>query len=419
MFSSFFSTTAPDAQNFFPVSSKYKESELFGELEPKDTEWLATASGFVTETQVWYISAEDRTSIMCEVIHSAVGMWYPQIQFTCRIFNEEKKISIWKSVNITNFLCPPPGLDKRSSKGDQFSITHKSSPGSEFPESYTISANLGTDVQVFLELARPAAIPGFKIGKGPDGGYSYFGADPAYRDGYVTHRFWPRYNASGHLILNGQAQAVKGPGMFIHAIQGMRPNLVACRWNFADFQSDEEGGVSCIQMEFTTQDNYGEKGFGSGQVSVNVGSMVVGGKLATVTAETKYHNQPYAEDASVVSRAIHAKQKFDPDTGYPAPGEIIFEWAGPSLIPGESGVYRGVIVGDMGPCDKPHGLVEKVDVLAEIPYVVKMAVNYVAGTKPYIYQWFNPGNMLITKPGETEPIEVKGMLYNEATFISP
>jgi hypothetical protein len=27
-----------------------------------------------------------------------------------------------------------------------------------------------------------------------------------------------------------------------------------------------------------------------------------------------------------------------------------------------------------------------VDVLAEIPYVIKTMVNYVAGTKPYIYQ---------------------------------
>jgi hypothetical protein len=34
----------------------------------------------------------------------------------------------------------------------------------------------------------------------------------------------------------------------------------------------------------------------------------------------------------------------------------------------------------------PKGLIEKVDVLAEIPYVIKSVVNYVAGTKPYIYQ---------------------------------
>lgn len=32
------------------------------------------------------------------------------------------------------------------------------------------------------------------------------------------------------------------------------------------------------------------------------------------------------------------------------------------------------------------GLIEKVDVLAEIPYVVRKALSAVTGTKPYIYQ---------------------------------
>ena len=35
-------------------------------------------------------------------------------------------------------------------------------------------------------------------------------------------------------------------------------------------------------------------------------------------------------------------------------------------------------------------MIEKVDVLAEIPYVIKTMVNYVAGTKPYIYQVTQP-----------------------------
>ena len=32
-----------------------------------------------------------------------------------------------------------------------------------------------------------------------------------------------------------------------------------------------------------------------------------------------------------------------------------------------------------------EGLIEKVDVLAEIPKVVKAVIAYAAGTKPYIY----------------------------------
>jgi len=63
----------PTAPNFHPVSSKYKDAELFGELTPQDTEMLCTSSGFVTETMTFYTITPDGMSVMCQVIHSAVG----------------------------------------------------------------------------------------------------------------------------------------------------------------------------------------------------------------------------------------------------------------------------------------------------------------------------------------------------------
>ncbi len=172
--------------------------------------------------------------------------------------------------------------------------------------------------------------------------------------------------------------------MFVHAIQGMRPDLVASRWGFANFQSDEHGGVSAIQMEFTTTDAYGKYGSKSGGVAVNVGSLVVGGKLVCVTGSTKWAKAE-SPAANVVCRATHSKLALD-DTGYEKPGEILFEWAGPSVLPGESGNYSAKLSVDLGDVENPKGLIEKVDVLGEIPYVLKVTVNYVAGTKPFIYQ---------------------------------
>lgn len=287
---------------------------------------------------------------------------------------------------MSNFVTPPPGLDKRSSKADEFSITHKSNAGSDHPESYTIRANLGTDLQISLEITRSASIPGYKIGKGEKGGYSYFGADPHKADGYVIHRFWPRFVATGHIIHNGKAETVEAPGMFVHAIQGMRPNLVASSWNFAHFQSKEHGGVSAIQMEFKTLDTYGGKGSGSGGVLVNVGSLVVGNKLVAVTAETKFPDVAFVDNASVISRVTHLNPIHDAETGYKKPRELLFQWAGPSLVTDAPGALSAKLQVDVGDNEHPKGLIEKVDVLAEIPYVIKMAVNYVAGTKPYIYQ---------------------------------
>lgn len=313
-------------------------------------------------------------------------MWYPTIQFTFRIYNPNTKETTWKSINVSNFVTPPPGLDKRSSKADQYSITHKSNPGSEYPETYSIRANLADDLQISLDINRPSGAHGFKVGKGPKGGFSYFGPDAANAEGYVVHRFWPRTEATGIIVLKGQAITAKGPGMFVHAIQGMRPNLVAARWNFVHFQSNEHGGISTVQMEFTTTDQYGKKGAGSGFVSVNVGAVVLGGKLAAVTAETKWPDTPQEEDVEVASRATHSKTEPDSDTGYAAPTELSYRWAGPSVFPGATGTVDARASVDVGSPDAYKGLIEKVDVLAEIPYVIKTMVNYVAGTKPYIYQ---------------------------------
>ncbi|KAI0359978.1 oxidative stress survival Svf1-like protein, partial [Trametes cingulata] len=425
MFSSFFSTAPPvdpNAPNFHPVSSAHPPAELFGELEQKDIEWTCPG-GFAVETQTFYHFFEDGTSMMCQVIHSAVGVWYPTIQFTCKIYNPNTKEKTWKSINVSNFVTPPPGLDKRSSKADQFSITHKSKPGSDTPESYTITANLGDDLQITLEVGRPASVPGFKIGKGPTGGFSYFGPDPKNAEGYVVHRFWPRTQATGMLVHNGKAVPVKGSGMFVHAIQGMRPNLVAARWNFAHFQSEQHGGTSAVLMDFTTTDAYGRKGAGSGFVTVSVGALVLGGKLAAVTAETKWPDEEPAASAGVVSRAVHSKTARDQETGYDAPTELVYRWAGPSLVPDAQGPIDGTLSVDVGSPDAYKGLVEKVDVLAEIPYVIKTMVNYVAGTKPYIYQWQNPATLHVNVPagiipGVSDKVEVEGTLYNEATFIS-
>jgi hypothetical protein len=177
---------------------------------------------------------------------------------------------------------------------------------------------------------------------------------------------------------------MKGTGMFVHAIQGMRPNLVASAWNFAHFQSDQLGGVSAIQMEFTTTDAYGKRGGGSGGAVVNVGSLVIGNKLATVTTETKWPGEE--PTGSVVSRTTHLRAEHDPETSYNKPTEIVYEWKGTSLLSNAPGAVEGKLLVDLGTNGSPNGLIEKVDVLAEIPYVLKMAVNYVAGTKPYIYQ---------------------------------
>jgi len=431
MFSSIFSVSSPDsgAPTFHPVTSAFTPDQFFGELEPKDTEWTC-AGGFVTETQTFYNVLQNGKFITCQVIYSSIGVWIPTIQFTFHMYDQKTKERTWRSVSVSGFVTPPPPsggvtYDKRSSKAKEFSIIHKDDDKADnAAESYQITANLGSDVQITLVVSRPSTVPGFKLGRGPEGGFSNFGSDPVKRDGYVVHRFWPRTVASGHIVYKGQAITVDGPGMFVHAIQGMRPNLVASRWNFGNFQSDEHGGVSAIQMEFTTPDQFGVKGAGSGGVKVNVGALVVGGNLVTVTGETTLPDDAVSED--VKSRVTHLHTEVDPETKYSPPSRLVFEWKGPVISDPKSAVSATLDVA-VGSSASPKGLVQKVDVLAEIPRVVKAVINYVAGTKPYIYQWLNPATLVITAPvslisggnnSEIQTISVQGSLYNEATFIS-
>lgn len=376
----------------------------------------------------------------------STSVWYPTIQFTFKLFNAKTKQITWKSVNVTNFVVAPSGRDKRSCKADEFSFIHKAGTGSS-DEAFAVTAKLGDDIQISLNITRPSSIPGFKLGDGPAGGYSLFGPDgtlePAKAEGYVIHRFWPRTLATGLIVTNGQAQTLEArPGMFVHAIQGMRPNLVATRWNFAHFQSD--AGDSAIQMEFTTTAAYGPHGAGSGGVRVNVGALVLGNKLAAVTGETHIPGVAPEAGARVQSRVEHVKPTPDPDTGYAVPTGLLFTWAAPPAIAtsdGSSGPVKAVLQLDMGgpAVAQSKGLVEKVDVLAEIPWVIKKAVNYAAGTKPYIYQvqphaagflflsdiassqWCDNATLAITGPESIVPggsAQITGNVYTEAVFIS-
>jgi len=425
MFSSLWSTVAPvdpTAQNFFSATTDVAESDLFGPLQPKDTEWLC-AGGFVLETQTFYTISDEGIFVMCQVIHSSTGLWYPTVQATFKYHNPKTGQTIWKSINITNFIAGPPKHDKRSCKADQLSLTYKSRENNpDFPEVYTLTANLAPDLQVSFDFERYANVPGWKLGKGPKAGYSDFGVDREKPDGYVIHRFWPRLKATGHVISAGQAEAISGHGIFSHAIQGMRPDQVASGWNFQLFLSNELGGVSGLQMEFTTCDTHGKKGNGTGRVAVNVGSIVVGNKLVAVTAETRWPGDDQPKGA-VVSRTTYPATDFDAETGYQAPTRQVLEWKGPSILADAPGTVEGKVDLDLGTVAEYKGLIDKIDFLAEIPYVIKVAVNYVAGTKPYLYQWMNPTKLHLSGPDAIAPglsggVEVEGMIYTESTFIS-
>ncbi|CEH18890.1 SVF1-LIKE PROTEIN YDR222W-RELATED [Ceraceosorus bombacis] len=440
-------TSATDSQPNFKAISDTPQNALFAPLEKSDLEWTC-AGGFTTETQVWYTILDDGAFATSQIIHSAIGLWYPQIQVTFKYFNPKTGQKIWKSASVSKFETPAPQgtgrdkskqHDKRSCKGEQFSVIHNGT--ADGTESYTIEANMDAEVQLSYTFTKSAKHAGWKLGAGPEGGKSFFGSNAANPDGYVIHRFWPRTSTTGHILIKGQAIDAKGQGMFIHAIQGMRPNLVASRWNFANFQSEDLAGVAAISMEFTTTSDYGGP-VGSGtpksgsQISqqggqpnrtretrtVTIGSISVGDELVAVTAGTRHGKT--AAPGNSDTQVEHQKVKHDAETGYTIPEQLHFVWDGPLLVAGkpQSEKVRADLTADIS---AGKGLIERVDVLGEMPAMVRKVVNYVAGTKPYIWQSFLPAKLNLTLPESYKSDSasagahtVDGTWFGEFTFIS-
>ncbi|KAL7416670.1 oxidative stress survival, Svf1-like protein [Mrakia frigida] len=412
---SWFSTTAPVDPSTPNFVTPPTSGPLFGRLSAEDTAWACdTNKGFVTETQVWYSALEDGSWIMLQLIFSVTGIYLvpPTVQFVFKHYDPKTKAVVWKSVNLTGWKA-----NGRGGKSNEVEIKHTGSPdGSEV---YTINANLSKEIQISVTLTRPEETPGFKIGEGPNGGMSFFGTDEKKREGHIVSRVMPVVLSAGHIILNGKALSADGEAMFVHAVQGMRPNLVARRWNFAFFSSpggpDGKGRVRAVQSEVGTTDEHGVDGKGKGRNKYNFGAVVVDGKLTLVTSQLHAPGET-GSSKGTVSKVTHLDVAKDEFTGYMAPRKVKFEWAGP--VEGGAGEASAWIEGPSGTgAVGEDGLIEKVDVLAEIPYVLKKVVSVVAGTKPYIFQHFRDGQLHLTLPGEEEKI-IEGKFFDELTFIS-
>jgi len=306
-------------------------------------------------------------SCLTDAIFSTRRIWGTPIsvQLTARF--RGNGVNKFFSHNLTNFNL---SADRRSASTKEMSITL--SPDGQ---KYTVQVTNPPDLIVSLTVERTAK--GYKIGEGK----SFFG------DGYVSHKFWPACKVSGMMIVEGQAHDMAGEGTFVHAIQGMRPHLVASKWSYVDFtgnnaESHRKARLSLIQ--FTTPEYYGN-------VTVAQGSIVVDGELVGVAVNNKTE---------------FVKTEFDEETGYNPPTEVNYVWEGKTIE--GSKPFKAVLN------VKPKGLCQKVDLLAEIPWALrKIVATFVA--KPIIYQWYDDATAVITI-GEDQH-SVTGHVYHEATFV--
>ncbi|KAI4222884.1 MAG: hypothetical protein L6R36_005817 [Xanthoria steineri] len=355
--------------------AKQAQATPYTELQPDDLKWTAMESTCV-ETQVFYLMADSGHIGMVQVIYSNVAGIHTTCQFNTKIFYPTKDgktpTPLWCSDALDN-----QGFDehKLSFYADGCAVT----PNPD-TTAYTVKSAINESSIVNLTVTRTS--PGFQVGTN---GKSFFGTDPHHPWGTMRHAFWPRCHVQGSIITKEDgALDFQGRGVFIHALQGMKPHHAAAKWTFADFQSPT---YSAIMMEYTTPPSYGS-------TVVNVGGIVKDGEIIC---------------AGVTNTAEHTASKEDKETEWPEPTAVKFTWRGKTKG-GED--VSAELAGGLGE------RLDKVDVMAKVPGFVKTLVGGLVGTKPYIYQYSPPQNLTLKlKIGDGEEKVEEGLLFSEATFI--
>lgn len=343
--------------------------KIYRATEPKDFEWLSPNYTNV-ETQTFYFTDLSNGNIgFAQIIHSNVMGLTTTAQFTFRLYNvKDKSINLWTSTKLedfevkdSNFYAKDLSLELKDNKV------------------YKLKSSVNKESIVEFEMER--LTDGVIFG---DDGMSFYGEDPEQPWGSMRHVFWPRCKVNGTITTadNKVIEINNGLTMFVMALQGMKPHHAAKSWNFMNFQSANH---SAVQMEFTTPKSYGT-------TKVNIGIVTDNEKILI---------------ASIDNQVVHSDTKFDDVGGWDVPQKIEFNY-----IDGKDKDKQVASVsGNLSQ------LVERVDVMAEIPQFVKNIVSGVAGARPYIYQYANEFTIDINN-GDGEKVKEDGVGFTEVTFIS-
>ncbi|PYH96289.1 survival factor 1 [Aspergillus ellipticus CBS 707.79] len=355
----------------FRSVAKQTEEAPYTELTRDDLRWRAHQYTNV-ETQVFYIMGDDGTLAMAQIIYSNIAGIHTTAQFTSKIFNLTGDAPHnWHSDPLSNFMFDE---SMHSFGADNLAVQLN-----EDGDTYTIKSAVNEDSLVNLTLKRSS--PGFVVGKD---GTSYFGTDPQNPWGSMSHAFWPRCAVEGTITTQEKTYDLKGRGMFIHALQGMKPHHAAARWNFINLQTPT---YSAIMMEYTTPPSYGS-------TVVNVGGIIKDGEIIY---------------AGSTNTAAHTEASQDQESDWPEPKSIRCVWDGKSKDGEEVHAELDGVLGKR---------LDRIDVMAEVPGFIKTIAGSVAGTRPYIFQYAPQEKVTLKlKVGDTEVSE-EGSMFSEATFIS-
>ncbi|CCH62459.1 hypothetical protein TBLA_0H01720 [Henningerozyma blattae CBS 6284] len=443
---------------------KNSKTQPYVELTREDLKWLQPEHTNVETTTFYFSNLNTGIIGFAQIIHSNIISLFTQAQFTFRIFdsNNPEKLNVWTSTKLENFEI----------KGTDFFADNLSLELNKELNQYHFISNVNKRSKIDIYFDQ--VVKGCKLGEDP---FTYYGDNIEEPWGSMRHIFWPRNKVTGTIQLkrpisleekivtdlkdkvedeaeerveevsdddddesnegDEQSNATNSVeqqenasgvvsyddadeseydsecdeeiledmtidftkeencyGLFVMAMQGMKPNHAAKAWNFVNFHSKEH---SVMVMEFITPKSYG-------CTKVSVGVISNNEKVLAMTIDNDFQ---------------HLDQKVD-EIGWNVPHKLKIKLSGiSSELPDKQIAADDILSKDRVSSTVDvdlKTLVERVDVMAEIPQFVKNIVSGIAGTKPYIYQYADRDNF--TLQVNDEKTFEKGIGWTEVTFIS-
>lgn len=352
------------------------------------------------ETQTLYFTDLDSgVSGFVQILFSHVlGGFYKGFQLNFKVFSHKKDVArdfeVWET-----FKLPDMEFIKTARTGDEYlymgaagkksSIKFSRNPKKKTNEKYFAQLDIHIEIpksDLLIDLKALLA-EGFIIS--PNGCSYYLDKEVHYKgdslgqmqrggrtsDKYMRHLFMPNGFVTGHIEYAKdddllEINLTNAPVTYIDAIQGLLPNKAARMWNFMVFKSKT---YTITMMEFITPEEYGS-------VTVSIWSISELDRITTVGSAVD-------NDKIVRYKAVQV----DKDTGWEYPTSMRFDF-----LNGDKMKVKNM------------NLVNRFDILGELPSVIRKAAAQIANIKPYLYQYCQ----------EAEFKGEKGTTIIEATFIS-
>ncbi|KAH6575473.1 hypothetical protein BASA50_005485 [Batrachochytrium salamandrivorans] len=331
--------------------------------------WVQKPSG-ATESQTFYFTTHSGIYAFVQLVYSSMNSWSPFAQVTSRVYMPDgtKKVTSSSASGASLQLSS----DRLSAECTPISIKYLADAATPGP-SYHVTFESLPDLLIDVDVS--ALVEAYQIN---DGTHYFDSENPS--SGYISTRIMPKAKVTGMIVVDGVSHDAAGHGVFSHAIQSPPQNVA--RWNFVNFQNDRD---ALILYQFQMEDGMFP------QNAVSQGVLVLDNKIEAIT---------------VMNHTVFEGTTLDPFSNYMIPNAVTHVWKGTTRDTGDEIQIELHL--------KLDRLVDKIDVLAELPYLMRIFIQTFI-TAPFVYQWLETAEVTVTK-GDTVS-RLTGNVFHENTFL--